>query len=163
MTDPSSSDPSSSDPSFSDSARYDPSPPDASHVDPWPPPTDDPTLEQITRWYALLCDLGLDDAMDAARHTAEPPSGTPLSASGDPLDGSTSEPGDRTVSIDMAHLWRCIARENRLLELGSIVFDVTEEEAKGITHDQLREGLIPFALACSGVLGTLTRFAVASG
>lgn len=123
------------------------------------------TLGRVQRYYALLCDVGLDRAFDAARESRQPevPVGQPVSIT--EQVGTGREPPDvdaGTVRIDMGRVFRLVAREGLLVELGTILFDVDDRQAAELAAGEVEDALYPFALRSHVLIEMLLSFGSAT-
>ena len=126
------------------------------------------TLDQASRFYALMVDFKLDEMIDAVTklREIEEPSGVQLvtakeqsqMAQGTKEVTQEQRANALSIGIDMGHIMREIASNGGLIKLGSIVFNCTEEEAMKKDVGELRESLVPFLTASIAPLQTLLGF-----
>ena len=129
------------------------------------------STRRVQAFYAFLCDLGLDDFVQAAidlkgKQPVQPVTAdqqTGKSAKGKQLDVPTnlSEAAGLVLSLDMRKLFTVFGKEGRLVELVAIVCDVSEEEALDLDMGRFDADFPDFVAAwmlpIEAVLG-LSRF-----
>lgn len=135
--------------------------------------TFDPTLEQASDFFRLLTEAGIVDAMQAAEAQRRGPkkgdrvdaAGNVIDRDGDVVEQQTGpiQVEDETVRIEASHILRMVDEHDLLIELGSIVFDTSREEARTIRASTFEEGFVSFASACLSLPRTIVDYSLVSG
>lgn len=120
------------------------------------------TLGRVERFYRFLCEINQDalDRAEAERAAVAPADLPPTPRRPVPFEEQIADTPDHGVETSVPHVLMQAVLAERTAELGTILYDVTDEQAETLTLDQLEEALVPFASASDRLLSTLTRFAV---
>ncbi|MEM1250768.1 MAG: hypothetical protein AAGK22_30680 [Acidobacteriota bacterium] len=118
------------------------------------------TLGQAERFFALLCDLGFDEAFSRHAQSSRPAIDPTKPVSAAAQVGVTTEaaPTDEgTVTLDLGALFREIGARGAYRRLAAIVFNVHTSHAQleTLPLDALEDAFVPFALRCHGPLRVL--------
>ena len=118
------------------------------------------TVGRAQRFYALLCDLGLDDAYDdAERQKARERKGKPQSLA----DVAEEDSETVTVKINQNQLTTALMVEGQLAQMAEIVIDLPADvDAEDVPVQAVTDALAPFILAYVKLISTLAGTAGAS-
>ena len=116
-----------------------------------PAPVD---LGRVTRYFEMLCRLGMDDVMDEVAKKSRVPSGKPTTSLGGELAIRKDE--EAYVAIDVARIWREIGRNGFLIEMACLLFDADEEAVKAVSPDEFRTAFFVLARESHAVCDELT-------
>ncbi|MEM8598812.1 MAG: hypothetical protein AAGF99_02730 [Bacteroidota bacterium] len=117
------------------------------------------TLGQAERFFALLCDLGFDEAFsrhaEASQPSFDPTKPVTMAQQVGAREGD--EPAPDTVTLDLGQLFREIGARGAYRRLAAVVFNVhtSHEQLETLPLSELAEAFIPFALRCHGPLRVL--------
>lgn len=128
-----------------------------------PPVASAPTLRQAGAFFALLCDMGFDRALDrlhAARQAPPPAGDRPTSlaeAAGvaPRVDAVGPEP---VVQFDLGEVFRQVGYEGAYPRLAACIYGLDEDAAAEVSIPQLRDDFFPFAVVCAAPLRELQTF-----
>ena len=131
-----------------------------------PGPPGPPSCDQAGRFFALLVDLGMADALDRLHQSTAPPpvvgnrpaSLAAVAGVGSGAVEATNAAAEPVVRFDLGEMFRQIGHHGAYARLAACVWDVTEAEGGRVPVEVLRDAFFPFAVACSGPLKELTDF-----
>ena len=111
------------------------------------------TVGRAQRFFAILCDLGLDDAYDKAEaQQREETRGTPQSIA----DVAEQQEEAVTVRINKNDLTKALMLEGRLAQMAEVVIDLPPDvDAEDVPVKAVADALGPFILAYAQLIGVL--------
>ncbi|MEO1478004.1 MAG: hypothetical protein AAFV01_05440 [Bacteroidota bacterium] len=117
------------------------------------------TLGQAERFFALLCDLGFDEAFSRHAEASQPSFDPtrPVTMAQQVGAAESDEPAPDTVTLDLGALFREIGARGAYRRLAAVVFDVPTSDAQleALPLEALEDAFVPFALRCHGPLRVL--------
>lgn len=125
-----------------------------------------PKVSQVQRFYGLLCECGIDNYVQAVlelrNKKLEKAGSKPITAgdqrTGDEIDITAEDMMEIHLSIDLGNMMRVLSSDNRLIELVSLVMDVSLDDASDVTIEEFSENFSLFAAGSLNPISALLSF-----